>query len=665
MQMNIDTPRPRLRPSVRRIAFAAVAALLAGGLSTIAPTSGEAAPVPARIPLCLTVPGGSAGDVAVINITNTDATGPGYGALRASDADPIPWRPASGQYASVNFAPGEPDPNLAVVTIGTDGRVCYDSDGGATHVILDLLAIIPTANVNAIEPLRLRDTRRSGGRVAPRTPLCLTLPTRAAAPGDVAVVNITNTDATGVGYGALRASNADPIPSRPATDQYSSVSFAPGRIDPNLAFVTAGTDGGICYDSDGGAAHVILDLVAVIPADKIDSVEAQRLIDTRPRGRRIAAQSPLCVSVPDGTPGDAAVINITNTDATGSGYGALRASQAQPVPSRATARQFASVNFAAGVTNPNLAVVTIGTDGRVCYDSYGGATHVILDLVAIIPGANLIATEPTRIRDTRGEPDPATPCENPPESGVKITVETDLPMSSPYITLAVCGIHAAAAALPDGPTETLLVAYSDVELLAQRFAEISGSPVEQVRGWLATGGAISFSDNAIFFNVDNFIKWGLGEGFMFNVGAHEWYHNYTAHHFYRGGLPEPMTKMLLEEPVWMLEATAQWFGSEQASIYGYAAGEQFQREQGAEYQAPRFTDLKEWETNEGLQSYQLLPFIGDLLVAESSRTAFLRTYWEARAVTTEPWQTTFAEVFGIDVPTFYAKVKQHMIDIAP
>jgi hypothetical protein len=615
--------------------------------------------------LCLTIPGGSAGDVAVINITNTDATGPGYGAVRSSDADPIPWRPVSGQYSSVNFAPGEPDPNLAFVPIGSDGRSCYDSDGGSTNVILDVVAVMPAASVNAVEPLRLRDTRRSGGRVAPRTPLCLSLPTGAAAAGDIAVVNITNTDATGPGYGALRASDAQPIPSRLRADQYSSVNFAPGRTDPNLALVTAGPGREICYDSDGGSAHVILDLVAVIPAENIVAVDPERLTDTRLSGRRVDARRPLCVAVPGGAPGAAAVVNITNTDATGTGYGALRASQARPVPSRDVADQFSSVNFAPDATNPNLTVVTIGTDGRVCYDSDGGSAHVILDLVAIVPVVNIAASEPTRIRDTRSERASTSACEKPPESGVKIRVETDLPMSSQYIRLAVCGIHAAAAAFPDGPTETLLVAYSDPERLSQRFAELSGSPVEEVRRWVASSGAISYEDTTIFFNVGNFIEWNLPDGFIFNVGAHEWYHTYTARQFFLGGLPDPVNKMLLQEPVWMLEATAQWFGSEQASIYGYAAGEQFQREEGAKFQAPRFTDLEEWETNEGLQSYQLLPLIGDLLVEESSRTAFLRTYWEVRARTTEPWQNTFEKVFGIDVPTFYAKVKQHMIDIAP
>jgi hypothetical protein len=648
---------------VRFLALATASALLAAGVATVAPTAVEAAPVPARIPLCLTVPGGAAGDVAVINITNTDATGPGYGALRASDADPIPWRPASGQYSSVNFAPGEPDPNLAFVPIGPDGRSCYDSDGGAANVILDVVAVIPAANVNAIEPLRLRDTRRSGARVAPRTPLCLTLPSRAVAVGDVAVVNITNTDATNAGYGALRSSDARPIPSRPPADQYSSVNFAPGRTDPNLAFVTAGTDGGICYDSDGGSAHVILDLVAVIPADKIDAVEAQRLTDTRARGRRIAARSPLCVVIPGGAPGAAAVINITNTDATGSGYGALRASQAQAVPLRAPAKQFSSVNFAPGATNPNLAVVTIGTDGRVCYDSDGGSTHVILDLVAIIPASNIAAIEPTRIRDTRRDGAVADPCDNPPESGVEISVETDLPLSDPQVKYFVCGMKSGAATLPGGPPELTLFAFDDRDRLARRASEFLGNPIEVVRFWLATSEAIALPNRAIIWNLSLAReRRGVEEDFAFKVGAHEWYHTYMAHQFELGGASTQA------DPAWLIEATAEWFALEQAEVFGYGSLSRRLRHDGARFGAPRFVDLSEWESFDGLLSapnYEMIPHVGDVLVEESSRTAFLRTYWYERARTTEPWQTTFERVFGIDVPTFYAKVKQRMIDIAP
>jgi len=141
----------------RRSALFVSLGLVASVLTT--GSSSQAAPVLARQPLCVAVPGGVSGDVAVVNITNTNASGSGYGALRSSDARSVPSRAAADQFSSVNFAPGSPNPNLAFVTIGSDGRFCYDSDGGSSNVILDLAATIPAGNIDNREPDRLVDTR--------------------------------------------------------------------------------------------------------------------------------------------------------------------------------------------------------------------------------------------------------------------------------------------------------------------------------------------------------------------------------------------------------------------------------------------------------------------------------------------------------------------------
>jgi hypothetical protein len=158
--------------------------------------------------------------------------------------------------------------------------------------------------------------------------------------------------------------------------------------------------------------------------------------------------------------------------------------------------------------------------------------------------------------------------------------------------------------------------------------------------------------------------------------VHEWYHTYMSHQLDSDDRDVSMQRWRVQqEPAWLVEATAEWFALEQTANYGYSELSQDQRYVGAQYGAPRFVDLSQWETHEGLNAgqgwnvpgtnFDMLPHVGDVLVQESSRTAFLRTYWEARARTTEPWQTTFATVFGMEVPEFYAKVKQHMRDISP
>jgi hypothetical protein len=243
-------------------------------------------------------------------------------------------------------------------------------------------------------------------------PLCVEVP--GGSPGDTAVINITNTGVSDVGYGALRSTEAPLVPERTPENQFSSVNFAPGETNPNLALVTIGSYGWVCYDAnsrtptadnpEAARADVILDLQATIAADGIDSGEPERIADTRTT-RPVAARSPLCIRIPDGSAGDTAVINITNTDVTADGYGALRSSDEPAVPLRRPADQFSSVNFAPGQTNPNLAFVTIGSDGRVCYDSDGGTTNVILDLQATIAADGIDSGEPERIADTRVIPE--------------------------------------------------------------------------------------------------------------------------------------------------------------------------------------------------------------------------------------------------------------------
>ena len=312
-----------------------------------------------------------------------------------------------------------------------------------------------------------------------------------------------------------------------------------------------------------------------------------------------------------------------------------------------------------GPTSPvasNRLIVKADNNGEICLYS-SGTVEIIVDINGVTDTG--ITAIPNQRTDTRTLHD----CDTVPTGAVKVSVETDLPRSDPHIRLSVCGIHAAAAAMSGGPRDVVLMAYVNRERLVERVAEFTGSPIEQVRQMFTTSGAVAFGDAAIAYNVSQDMDKGFGDGFIFNVGAHEWYHNFQMHTFIRGGLPSPVDRFLLTEPVWLVEASAQWFGLELATMYGFGDYPQSERYKGARFEASKFTGLKQWETG-GVPAYNLLPFIGDVLVEESSPTAFLRTYWEARAVTTEPWQTTFASVFKITVPEFYAKVSQRMRDIA-
>lgn len=350
--------------------------------------------------VCAAVAGGRPGDVAVVNITNTQAAGDGYGALRRSDDSRVPSRPIEDRYSSVNFAAGTPpNPNLAFATVGTDGRICYDGAVSDHQVILDQVGTLLDSAIDATEPIRILDTR-STGPLAPATSVCVRVPV--GDPGDTVVINITNTGASGAGYGALRSSDATPVYLRPAESQFSSVNFAAGTPpNPNLALAAIGSDGAICYDGAVSSHHVILDFNGTIAKAGLTSPDPRRILDSR-LDQPLRPSSSMCVAIPDASPGDVAVVNITNTGAVGQGYGTLRSSDDIAVFDRNPSARFSSVNFAASTPpNPNLSIARVGSDGRVCYDGVGAAHHVILDLAATIAASSVSGDEPSRILDTR------------------------------------------------------------------------------------------------------------------------------------------------------------------------------------------------------------------------------------------------------------------------
>jgi len=156
----------------RTRSIVAIACLLVGtavttGLATRAQTAGAAPPIAERDVVvggdasrCVAVDVGNPGDVAVINVTNTQPTGGGWGALPSSDATPVYSRTIADRYSTVNFSSSTPaNPNLGLVVIGPDRRICYDNGVSSAHVILDLAATIPAANINAFDPDRILNTR--------------------------------------------------------------------------------------------------------------------------------------------------------------------------------------------------------------------------------------------------------------------------------------------------------------------------------------------------------------------------------------------------------------------------------------------------------------------------------------------------------------------------
>jgi hypothetical protein len=148
--------------------------------------------------------------------------------------------------------------------------------------------------------------------------------------------------------------------------------------------------------SPGAPAPAVPDLATVQPARLYDSRSGP---GDRPAGTITAVQ----VAGSAGVPADAslAALNVTAVAPGAAGYLTV-------FPCGGAAPNASNVNFAAGQTIPNAAVVRIGDGGRVCVFT-SATTGLLIDVNGYAPaGSRLAALQPYRLLDSRasGAPRP-------------------------------------------------------------------------------------------------------------------------------------------------------------------------------------------------------------------------------------------------------------------
>ena len=103
-----------------------------------------------------------------------------------------------------------------------------------------------------------------------------------------------------------------------------------------------------------------------------------------------------------GSPGDAALVNLTPVAATGAGDGQLVSSDVAVAPVAS------NVNYRPGSVDPNVGVARIGADGRVCFvNARHASVHLVADHLGTIDAASYTPATasgaPKRRVDTRTE----------------------------------------------------------------------------------------------------------------------------------------------------------------------------------------------------------------------------------------------------------------------
>jgi hypothetical protein len=274
--------------------------------------------------------------------------------------------------------------NSAVVRLGNGSLCVYASQ--STDVLVDVSGWIAPAGLRStpVVPVRLIDTRPgqvqvlgvaqqrlAAGQVmtVDLAPVLATDPLAAAA-----TVNVTAAGPSSAGFLSVLPGPCGAVVLPPST---STLNVTAGRNVAASATVALGNNTLCIYTST--ATDVIVDLQATHSAaggpsgGSISASDPRRVLDTRQSARMVAGQT---LPVEVGATANGVVANVIGVDPSNEGFLTL-------YPCGSTTPTVSNVNFVAGATVANRALVSTGGSSRFCvYTSV--ATDVVIDLEAII-----------------------------------------------------------------------------------------------------------------------------------------------------------------------------------------------------------------------------------------------------------------------------------------
>ena len=186
-------------------------------------------------------------------------------------------------------------------------------------------------------------------------------------------------------------------------------------LDPTKSYVFTVVPTGTSGVGPGrSSAAIPMSSVPAVPADYVPLTPA-RFLDTRSMatgartfdgndlgcgavGQGLMNVRTLVVGGRAGIPStgvDAVAVNVTVVSPTASNYVTV-------YPSGTPKPNASNINFVAGQTIPNMAIVKVGNDGKIAIYNEGGSTQVIVDVVGWFPdGSDYTGVDPQRLLDTR------------------------------------------------------------------------------------------------------------------------------------------------------------------------------------------------------------------------------------------------------------------------
>jgi hypothetical protein len=202
----------------------------------------------------------------VLNITAVSPTGTGW-------VTAYPDNTTRPDASNLNLNPGKDGSNLAVVKVGSNGKIRLFVAEAGTHLIVDVFGYFKAAvgaegRTTTINPTRIFDTRNGIGTTKAPMNAGQTRPVQVAGafgiPSNATAVylNVTSVNASAWGWLAIWPTGL-PMPTS------SNVNFPGGSIVPNMAIVQLGTGGTLQIYNDAGvsgttSSDVLIDVLGYV-----------------------------------------------------------------------------------------------------------------------------------------------------------------------------------------------------------------------------------------------------------------------------------------------------------------------------------------------------------------------------------------------------------------
>jgi hypothetical protein len=326
-----------------------------------------------------TIPAGIT--AVVLNVTVTEGTANGF--LSVLPNETLAGGFANGIVTSnLNYHAGQNVANLVIASVGKDGVVDFlnGAPKGTVDVIADVAGYYTASTQSAYVPMtptRMLDTRKgigvAEGQIPANSSITLNVADGKTIPSDATAVamNLTALDSTA--NGLIKAyPTGQPLPT------VSSLNYGAGSTTNNMAIVPIGTGGDVTFENESrGPVDLLADVTGYYTKDAVTGASSyipfsfpERYLDTRSFDItsqlalmgldfgtiKATVQTPFPVT-PASQPTTAAVFNVTVVAPTGNGYLSLYPYN----PGQAPATGTSNINYLAGQTIPNLAVVSTGT----------------------------------------------------------------------------------------------------------------------------------------------------------------------------------------------------------------------------------------------------------------------------------------------------------------